>query len=130
MTDIGFTADIIEKNEEQRIVYGFASVIEDAGGMVVDSQGDIIDEATLVKAAHEFVKAERTAKAMHQGNPVGEIVESIVLTKDVQKAMGIKIDKVGWFIGMKIHDDNVWKQVKAGTLAAFSIGGRGHREAA
>jgi len=33
----------------------------------------------------------------------------------------------GWFIGMKITDDEVWKKVKAGEYQAFSIGGRGNR---
>ena len=46
----------------------------------------------------------------------------------MQKALGVDLGKVGWFIGLKIEDDGVWKRVKSGELAAFSFGGRGVRE--
>ena len=50
--------------------------------------------------------------------------------KDVQKALGIDLGKVGWFGAMRFRDDEVWAAVKSGKFRAFSIGGTGVREAA
>jgi phage head maturation protease len=64
---------------------------------------------------------------MHDGDKKGEIVESIVLTREVQDALGISLDKIGWFVGFKVYDDEVWAKVKSGELRMLSIGGRGTR---
>jgi hypothetical protein len=121
-------AAIVKVDDEQRTVWGWASVIAEDGKPVVDRQGDIITEADLIAAAHDFMLNARQAKAMHEGDRVGDVVESMVLTEDRAKALGIPGGgKVGWLIAMKIHDDAVWKRVKAGELRAFSIGGRGKR---
>lgn len=118
---------ITKVDEEQRVAAGWASVIEVAGEPVVDSQGDVITEDTLVKMARRFVSETRKAKAMHKGGQVGEIVESLVMTKAVQNAMGINLGKVGWWIAVKVNSDKIWQKVKSGELRAFSIGGRGRR---
>lgn len=126
----GFTISaIINKiDDEKRLVYGWASIVEENGNPVTDHQGDIINPAELAKAAHEYMIQSRMAKVMHTGSKRGELVESLVLTKDVQKALGIDLGKVGWFVGFKINDDETWNRVKKGELKMFSIGGRGKRE--
>lgn len=116
-------AEVIEKNEDERLVYGWASIIQENGQDIIDRQGDVIKSDDLVSAAHEFITEYREAKAMHKGDRIGDVVESMVFTKEVQKALGIDLGKVGWFIGMKIHDDKVWKSFRDGELQAFSIGG-------
>lgn len=118
------SAKITKLDNEKRLVYGFASVIEENGQTVIDRQDDIIKPDELVKAAHKFISDARVAKMMHDGEQVGEVVESIVFTEDVQEALGIDLNKVGWFIAMKIHNDDVWEKFKSGELEAFSIGGR------
>lgn len=125
--DFTMQADITKVDDEKRIVYGWASVIEKDGQVVVDSQGDIIAADDLVKAAHDFITTSRTAKAMHQGDQVGEFVESMVFTHDVQKALGIDLKKVGWFVGFKVNDDETWQGVKSGKYKMLSIGGSGKR---
>lgn len=124
MAEFCTTAKIEKVDEEQRIVAGWASVIEQGGEAVVDLQGDVIDEADLVKAAHAFVSDARVGKAMHDGEPVAEVVESVVFTAETQKALGVELGKVGWWIAMKVHDGAVWDRVKSGELGAFSIGGQ------
>lgn len=118
---------IIKLDEEQRVVYGWASVVEEDGSPVVDSQGDVIAPATLAKAAHSFVADFRTGKVMHGGRRVADLVESVVFTEDLQKALGIRLGKVGWFVGFKVRDEATWERCKKGTLAGFSIGGVGLR---
>jgi hypothetical protein len=126
-TRFSLTANILKMDEEQHIVYGWASVVEENGQPVVDSQGDIISISDLTKAAHEFIMHYRTGKTMHVGEATGVIVESMVFSKDIQDALGINLDKQGWFIGYKVLDDAIWDMVKNGTLKAFSIGGMGRR---
>jgi hypothetical protein len=123
----GFTETILKRDDEKRLVWGWASVIEENGEVVVDVQGDVLDEGELMTAAHDFVTEARAGKLMHQGRRIGRVVESLVFTKALQKALGIDLGKVGWFICMKVEDDRVWAAVKDGTLRAFSIGGSSRR---
>lgn len=125
--DFTISANVCKLDEDKRLVYGWASVIEENGQPVVDKQGDIIKTDELVEAAHDFMLNHRMAKKMHRGNRVGDVVESMLFTEDVQKSLGIDLGKVGWFIGMKIHDDKTWESFKSGELSAFSIGGKGKR---
>jgi len=120
--------EIIEKQEDQQIVYGWASVIEKDGNPVVDRQGDVIEEDELIKAVHDFVSNSRTGKVMHEGGQTSRIVDSIVMTRDVQKALGIDLGKVGWLVGMQVDDGETWNMIKSGKLPMFSIGGKAVRE--
>lgn len=122
-----FSQNVNKILEDQRMVYGWATVIEENGVPVVDYQGDLITSSDLLSAAHSFISSSRAAKVMHEGGKVGEFVESIVFTKEVQTALGIDLGKVGWWVGLKIHDDKIWQAVKDGKLRMLSIGGRGKR---
>lgn len=121
------TVPISKTDDELRVVYGWASVIEEAGKIVTDSQGDQIASHALVKAAHGFLRDSRAAGEMHVRTDAGSIVESLVFTGDVQTALGIDLGKVGWFIGAHIPGDAEWAAVKSGKYPAFSIGGSGRR---
>lgn len=112
---------------DERLVYGWVSVVTKAGKPVVDDQGDIVTPATLEKAAHDYLRKSRVGKRQHRGKAVMELVESVVFTKAKQKALGIDLGREGWFAGWHVHDDAVWAEIKAGKLPGFSIGGTGVR---
>jgi hypothetical protein len=116
-------------SEDQRYIAGWASVIEKDGKPVVDSQGDQIDEADLVEAAHAFMRDARVGKVLHAGPDAIEIVESLVVRPEVAKAMGIASNSTGWWIGAKVHDDAAWVRVKSGELRSLSIAGTASWEA-
>ena len=126
--------DLVHKRLGQGLVYGWASVASVNGEPVVDWQGDTISEDELVKAAHAFVTDHRTAGVMHtrdaNGNPVkiGDVVESVVLTRDLQKTLGRNLPITGWLVGCKITDPATRARVASGELRSFSIGGIGRRE--
>lgn len=122
------TVDVDKRNDDMQVVYGWASVTHEANEILTDLQGDQIDIEDLSKAAHEFMLAHRVAGIMHEALGVGTVVESVVFTRDLQAALGVDLGKVGWFIGMHVIDEDVWKRVKDGELRAFSIGGRAQRE--
>ena len=122
-------SDIVKFDDEQRVVWGWASVISKNGEPIYDTQGDSIEPDVLVKAANEFMMDARVAKAMHDGDQVGEVIHSLPLTKEIGDALGVQSDQEGWIIAMKVHDDDVWSRVKSGELKAFSIGGKAIRNA-
>lgn len=109
--------------EEKRLAYGWFTVIEKDGEVVVDSQGDIITEDELLRLVHGFSMGSRAAKVMHGGRRVGDVVELLCLTRDVQKALGRELDRAGAFGAMKIYSDEAWKRFKSGELQGFSWGG-------
>jgi hypothetical protein len=125
MSETTFLVPIKKIDEDQRLVFGWASVVEDEhGNSVVDSQGDVIPVAELEQAAYEFVLRYRQAGEMHEraGSDVGDLVESVVLTKAKREAMGLPPGPTGWFVGFKLAPD-VFAKVKSGEYQDFSIGG-------
>lgn len=123
-------AAILKMDDEQRIVYGWASVVTEDGEPVVDTQGDVISPSEMEKMANDFMLDVRKAKAMHTGGQIGEVIHSMPLTNELMKAFDIYSDKEGWLIAMKIYDDEAWAGMKKGRFSGFSIGGKaGSREA-
>lgn len=119
------TRDIVKVDQDERIVWGWASVVMEKGQPVVDRQNHRITPEEMEKSANEFMADVRLAKAMHDGGGVGEVIHSFVVTDEICKVFDIECDRRGWIIAMKIHDDATWDRVKSGELSAFSIGGRG-----
>lgn len=120
----------IEKTTDQGLVSGWANVAVNADGTIpLDWQGDIIRPEVLEKAAIDFMLNYRESGEMHQGSSVGTVVESIVFTKDKQAALGIPegVLPEGWFITVKIEDNDVFEKVKSGKYRMFSIQGHGNR---
>ena len=119
---------VIKVDEDQRIIFGWASVTKVDGNLVVDRQGDVIRTETLHKAINEFMKGVRVGKLMHQGEQVGDIVHSFPVSKDIMDALGIQTNKEGWIVGYYVSDDTLWKSVQSGDFAEFSIGGSAQKE--
>ena len=128
MTKANIEGKILKTDDEQRMVWGWGSVVTEKGEPVVDRQGDVIEADTLVKAVNEFMEHVRVGKAMHVGEQVGVVVHSLPITKEIGEALGIQSDREGWVVAYKVFDDDVWAMVKSGELAAFSIGGRAQKE--
>ena len=119
---------ILKIDEEQRIIYGWASVTTYNGELVVDLQGDVIKTDTLHKSINEFMKSVRVGKLNHSGEQVGQIVHSFPMSKEICEALGIQSDKEGWITGYHVTDDTLWEKVKSGDYAEFSIGGRAQKQ--
>ena len=125
-------ATIVKIEEDKQLVFGWANIIKTAEGMMLlDRQDDFIDdENELEKAAYHYVLHSRDGGEMHLRKGVSTLVESVVLTEEKQKALGIPPNTVptGWWIGFKVNDDSVWKQIKKGGYVGFSVHGTGRRE--
>jgi hypothetical protein len=122
-------AKVVKMDDEQRIVWGWASVVTEDGKAVVDTQGDVISPEEMEKMANSFMLDVRKAKAMHEGEQIGEVIHSMPLTNELMNRFGIYSDREGWIIAMKVHDDDTWSEMKKGRFTGFSIGGKaGSRE--
>lgn len=123
---------IAKTDDEQHVVFGWASVSKNAeGNLLADWQGDIIEPEELEKAAFDFVLNFRDTGEEHDPNlrKKGKLVSSIVFTEDIQKALNIPKGAmpVGWFVGFKIRDAQTWDEIKKGHYKMFSIEGKGQR---
>lgn len=127
-SDIQLEGKIVKQLDEERLVFGWVYVSTVKGEISLDHSGEFIRPDQIAKAATNFMLSMRTAKRMHSGESIGEVVHSMPLTNDIAKALGIQSDREGWICAIKVYDDQVWQDVKSGKLAAFSIGGRALKE--
>ena len=91
-TVIKATFDIKKFDEDKRLAFGWASVVNfEDGSPLVDSDNDIIDIEMLEKAAYKYVRLYRRSGELHDPEhiAVAELVESIVFTKDKTQTLGI-----------------------------------------
>jgi hypothetical protein len=115
--------EIKKIDPDKRLIFGWASVVEKDGKMVVDKQGDIIPVEELETAAYQFTLDSRDHGDMHKQVGTGRLVESMVFSHEKQQALGINLGQVGWWVGFHVHDDDLWSKHKRGDRPEFSIGG-------
>lgn len=128
---------IASVNDEQRLVFGLASVAVTAEGeTITDLQDDQIEPAELEGAVYKFVEDGGEGDVEHDRKTVSHLVESFVVTKEklsaLLKAVGYKGDMPEYngaaaWMGWRVNDDAVWKRVKSGELKGFSIEARATR---
>lgn len=121
---------IMKSDDEKMLAFGWASVsMRIDGKLIEDWQGDIIEPGELEDATYEYVRLYGEGGEMHERGGVAVLVESAVFTEEKMRAMGIPagILPVGWWIGFKITDRDVWEKVKNGTYQMFSIEGEAER---
>lgn len=122
--------EIQKVDDDRQLVFGWANVaIRKDGNQVVDSQGDSIDAEDLEDAAYLFNLSFRKSGEMHRGDAKGDLVESFVVTPSKLKALGLDGDALplGWWVGFKVHDKDVFAKVKTGDYRMFSIQGKAKR---
>ena len=121
----------IEKSSDDKMLaFGWASVsIRANGEQIEDWQEDLIDPEDLEDAVYDYVQLYRDGGEMHERGGVADLVESVIFTKEKMTAMGIPDGTipVGWWIGFRVTDPDVWKKVKDGTYSMFSIEGDAKR---
>lgn len=122
---------VLKFDTERQYVFGWASVaITKDGHQVEDLQGDLIDPEDLENAAYEFARDYRSTGVMHQGEVVGQMIESFMVTPDKLEAMGLPPDSLpqGHWVGFHIPDAEIFGKIKDGTYSSFSIQGDAIRE--
>ena len=120
-----------EQHAEAQIIFGWASVAERDGQIIIDKQGDMIPPAELENGVYEYVLTSREHDNMHTEAVTGALVESMVFTKAKQEALGIygklrddqgRVLDTAWWAGWRV-DTPTWAAFKRGELPELSIGG-------
>jgi hypothetical protein len=114
-------------DEDQRIFYAWATIVEKGGQLVSDHEGDGWTPAEMEKTAWRFVSSGGQHGVMHDGLAGSDLVASMPFTHDLQKALGIDLEKVGWLVGFHVNDEALWGRIRDGDLPMLSIGGNGLR---
>lgn len=121
---------IMKSEDDRMLAFGWASVSMRVNGeLIEDWQEDIVEPEELENAAYRFVELYREGGEMHERGGAAVLIESIVFTEEKMQAMGIPagILPVGWWIGFKVLDKDVWEKVKDGTYSMLSIEGEAER---
>lgn len=124
----GEFCEISKDNPDYQCAYGWAYVCKKDGKDVVDHSGDIWDISEIEKTARQFVCDCRVGGESHIYKGGAVLVHSLVFTKQVQEALGIDLQKEGWFVGFEVRDASLLQKIQKGELTMFSIGGAGIRE--
>lgn len=107
-------------------VYGFLLVSQKGGKDYFDLHGDHVPDTVIEKIAEHIKNVPLLS--MHKyfdpeiKGPVGHVVSSFPLTKDLADSFGIKTDTYGLIISAKVTNPAVLEAVKAGLYTGFSIG--------
>lgn len=121
---------ITKSDNDKMLAFGWANVsVRTDGEIIEDYQEDIIEPEELENAAYNFVELYREGGEMHERGGAAVLIESVVFTEEKMKAIGIPEGTlpIGWWIGFKVFDEDVWKKVKDGTYSMFSIEGEAER---
>lgn len=122
--------EFTKTDDDQRLVFGWASVASAAGVEVVDTQSDILDAPSLEAAVYKYVEESRVGATMHEQMGTATLVEAFVSTPAKLEKLGLDKNALplGVWVGFRVHDDETWQKIKSGELSAFSIGGIGQHE--
>lgn len=118
------SVDVVKVDEDLGLVLGYAIVCMEDGEPYFDVQGDHIPEASMLKAATDFMLHSRTAGDMHENELPGIIVFAWPMTKDIAEAFDLEVSKTGLMIAMHPDDPEVLGKFRDGTYTGFSIGGK------
>ena len=122
--------NIMKSDDEKMLAFGWASVsMRVDGELIEDWQNDIVEPEELEKAAYDYVLLYREGGEMHERGGAAILIESVVFTEEKMRVMGIPAGTlpVGWWIGFKVTDKEVWEKVKDGTYNMLSIEGEAER---
>ena len=136
---VTFAGEFSKFDDDKRVAFGWASVVEKDGMPVVDRQGDYMSVDDVETAAYQYVLKSRKGGDMHaritselgEDSPkhVADLIESVVFTDEKIAKMGLPDNfPRGWWIGMKVNDEDTWQEVKKGNRTGFSIHGKGKRQ--
>lgn len=127
-----FSVAVKKVDPEQQMVFGWASISSIGGVEVIDKQDEVIPVEELEKGAYEFVLYSREHGDMHAKRDTGRMIESMVFTPDKAAAGVFARDDtgaalMGWWVGFRVSDPDLWKKHKEGKRPEFSIGGHATR---
>ena len=122
-------SDFIKKSAEPRKKEPASNVIKGRFKIAKSDDDKHLAFGWANVAAYQYVLLYREGGERHERGGAAVLVESVVFTEEKMQAMGIPAGTlpIGWWIGFKVTDEDVWEKVKDGTYPMFSIEGEAER---
>lgn len=117
-----FECQVSKVDKGLGLVFGYAVICTENGKRYFDLQHEHIPESVMMDFSADFMRNSRTAKAMHGGDAIGNVVFAFPLTAEVAKALNITTKQTGLLVGMSPNQENLAK-FDSGEFTGFSIGG-------
>lgn len=110
--------DVSKNLGDEQMVTLIASVSTVGGEPFVDFHGDTISTQALVEFSRSMIRGTRAGQFDHNGDNRNEIVQSFVLSDDIQKSLGFDLGFEALIVEMHVPDPNDWAKVKEGDYCA------------
>lgn len=113
------------------IIFGFGAVCTEGGEDYYDLHGDHLPEDEMVRATTDFAKSARSAKIMHAGEDVGQVVQVFSMSGEIFKALWPDMPaptRTGVLIAWQPTDKSLLKKFVDGEWTGFSFGGTAYRD--
>lgn len=129
-TRFDVTLNIAKADTRERTVTGWAAIVtRDDGTPVIDADDHIIPVDVLKRAVQRaFVDSSGKGKVgiNHERKAQGsaDLVESLVVTKELRKALGLgDSGREGWIATLRVTDPKVIERIQSGELRELSLKG-------
>jgi hypothetical protein len=112
-------------DDQTSTITGWAALSSANGEPVIDFHNDLILVSELEKTAEQLMLEGGAGKAgeMH-ARRVGDVVESLVLSKEKAQALGLgDVGTEGWIVSIKLRDPGARERVKNGQRSELSVHG-------
>lgn len=113
----------MKADDDRHLVWGIASVSTVKGELYVDLHDERITTRCLEEFTIDLMKNQRAGKFEHEGEVCNHVVQALVLSDDLQKALGIDLGKECLVTCTEVPNDADWALVKQGNWEQ-SIAGR------
>jgi len=115
---VALQVPIAKVAKEERYVMGIVMVPE-----ATDAHGEKATAKEIREAAHKFLVSGAKIGYQHQEIPGGLVLLESYLAPVEFKLGNKTIPKGTWLMAVRVNNDEVWKEVKAGRITGFSIEG-------
>lgn len=111
-------------NEEMQRTYGIVYAPNE-----IDSQGDMADAVTILKAANEYMRDGRTQNVdvEHSFQPEQSYVAESWIVRKGDPLFPTEPEG-SWAVGIQVEDSSLWERLKKGELTGLSLAGEAKRE--
>ncbi len=118
MKTIAHVVEFKKADAKKQIVYGEVYRPDEK-----DTDGNWMTANTIEKMAHEFMEDLRLTQI--DKNHEGDTEDCVVVESFIARSGDPDFAEDSWVVGVKVHDDAVWKSIEKGEITGFSIEGRG-----
>lgn len=116
-------SEVLETDEERHLIYAISNVYTIKGQIVEDLDGEGFTTPAMEDFIADVLKRDTSSTWEHQGGTVNVVVQGLVLSDEVQKALGIDLGMECLVTATHFPDQAQWAKAKEGPWEQ-SIAGR------